>query len=63
MLLDWDKAPGARQSHPREDHLIPLMVAAGAAGQDSGRRIYVENVAHVDMASYGFGELAELAEK
>ena len=30
-LLAWDRAPAARQAHPREDHLIPLMVAVGAA--------------------------------
>lgn len=62
MLLDWEKAPCARQAHPMEDHLIPLMVAVGAAGHDRGGRIFVENVMHVDMASYRFGELAELAE-
>ena len=27
----WERAPGARQAHPREAHLLPLMVAAGAA--------------------------------
>ncbi len=30
-LIDWEQAPGARDSQPREDHLLPLMVAAGAA--------------------------------
>lgn len=60
MLIDWEKAPCARQAHPMEDHLIPLMAVAGAAGQDAGGRIFVENVMHVDMASYRFGELAEL---
>jgi aromatic ring-opening dioxygenase catalytic subunit (LigB family) len=41
-LLDWSRAPAARQSHPREDHLIPLMVAVGAAGQDSAVCVYHE---------------------
>ncbi|MGE3926661.1 MAG: class III extradiol ring-cleavage dioxygenase [Lautropia sp.] len=59
MLVEWEQAPFARAAHPMEDHLIPLMVAAGAAGQDSGGRIFVENVMQVDMASYRFGELAE----
>jgi aromatic ring-opening dioxygenase catalytic subunit (LigB family) len=36
-LVDWKDAPSARACHPREDHLIPLMVVAGAAGSDLGR--------------------------
>lgn len=30
-LKDWEKAPGARICHPREEHLMPLLVVAGAA--------------------------------
>ena len=30
-LVDWAQAPGARSAQPHEDHLLPLMVAAGAA--------------------------------
>jgi aromatic ring-opening dioxygenase catalytic subunit (LigB family) len=29
-------APAARLAHPREDHLVPLFVVAGAAGEDAG---------------------------
>ncbi len=32
-LRDWEKAPGARYCHPREEHLIPLHVCCGAAGR------------------------------
>jgi aromatic ring-opening dioxygenase catalytic subunit (LigB family) len=32
-LARWDTAPWARLCHPREEHLIPLMVAAGASGE------------------------------
>ena len=35
-LARWTDAPGARMSHPREEHLMPLMVVAGAAGEDRG---------------------------
>jgi aromatic ring-opening dioxygenase catalytic subunit (LigB family) len=35
-LADWQVAPYARIAHPREDHLLPLMVIAGAAGDDRG---------------------------
>jgi aromatic ring-opening dioxygenase catalytic subunit (LigB family) len=41
-LLHWEQAPAARLNHPREDHLIPLMVAAGAAGADPATPIYGE---------------------
>lgn len=54
-LLAWEQAPAARLSHPREDHLIPLMVAAGAAGEDLGRRDFLDNAMGVVMASYRFG--------
>jgi len=55
MLLDWEKGPGARQAHPREDHLVPLMVVAGAAGEDQGRALFIDHVMKVPMASYEFG--------
>jgi aromatic ring-opening dioxygenase catalytic subunit (LigB family) len=55
MLVDWESAPKARLAHPQEDHLIPLMVVAGAAGADRGERIFVDHVMAVDMASYQFG--------
>jgi aromatic ring-opening dioxygenase catalytic subunit (LigB family) len=56
-LLAWEQAPSARASHPSEDHLIPLMVAAGAAEQDPAVRCYYENefFGHVTAASYRFG--------
>lgn len=55
MLIDWANAPSARLAHPREDHLIPLMVAAGAADSDAGHRLFLDEVASVAMASYEFG--------
>jgi aromatic ring-opening dioxygenase catalytic subunit (LigB family) len=56
-LLAWDQAPSARASHPSEDHLIPLMVAAGAAEQDPAVRCYYETefFGSVTAASYRFG--------
>ena len=54
-LMNWTQAPGARQAHPREDHLLPLMVAVGAAGDDPGERFLLEHALEVDMGSYRFG--------
>eukprot|EP00192_Tetraselmis_astigmatica_P018690 CAMPEP_0117674080 /NCGR_PEP_ID=MMETSP0804-20121206/14835_1 /TAXON_ID=1074897 /ORGANISM="Tetraselmis astigmatica, Strain CCMP880" /LENGTH=257 /DNA_ID=CAMNT_0005482901 /DNA_START=391 /DNA_END=1160 /DNA_ORIENTATION=- len=39
-LTSWSRAPGARKAHPREEHLMPLMVVAGAAGSELGERIF-----------------------
>ena len=55
MLVDWETAPGARLAHPQEDHLLPLMVVVGAAGEDLGRSVFVDHVMEVPMASYEFG--------
>ncbi len=34
-LIAWERAPGARHAQPHEDHLLPLMVAAGAASGET----------------------------
>lgn len=39
-LLDWEMAPYARTCHAREDHLIPLFAALGAAENDIATRTY-----------------------
>jgi aromatic ring-opening dioxygenase catalytic subunit (LigB family) len=41
-LTDWEHAPAARAAHPREEHLLPLMAAVGAAGNDTATRVYHE---------------------
>lgn len=55
QLINWETAPAARNAQPREEHLIPLMVAAGAAGSDPGRRDLLEEVIGLASASYRFG--------
>jgi aromatic ring-opening dioxygenase catalytic subunit (LigB family) len=56
-LLRWSEAPAARAAHPREDHLIPLMVAVGAAGDDVGARVYHQSdfMGSITASSYRFG--------
>ena len=56
QLSRWDSAPAARLAHPREEHLIPLMVAAGAAGNSRGALDFRERVWGVSMASYRFSD-------
>lgn len=54
-LASWTQAPSARASHPREEHLLPLMVVAGAAGDDRGRRVFRDEVMGVVVSATQFG--------
>lgn len=71
LLSQWTKAPGARFAHPREEHLLPLMVVAGAAhgsdmcgSSEAGSSADVDSRGHVlwdgdclgaAVAGIGFG--------
>ncbi len=57
QLAQWARAPAARQSHPQEDHLIPLMVASGAAEHDAGVCYYHEDdvMGGMTVSSFRFG--------
>jgi aromatic ring-opening dioxygenase catalytic subunit (LigB family) len=54
-LAGWADAPGARTAHPHAEHLLPLMVAAGAAAQDRARRTYHEPLLGKPIAGFQFG--------
>ncbi len=54
-LVDWKSAPHAAMCHPREEHLIPLMVAAGAAGDDVGRVPWRGTMSGMHVAAHHFG--------
>jgi aromatic ring-opening dioxygenase catalytic subunit (LigB family) len=54
-LRGWTQAPFARECHPREEHLMPLLVAAGAAGEDSGARVFHDQVMGVSVSAARFG--------
>lgn len=58
LLKNWIEAPYAKLSHPRADHLLPLMVVAGAAGTDRGVTLFEDNAFGVSMANYQFGSLS-----
>jgi aromatic ring-opening dioxygenase catalytic subunit (LigB family) len=53
-LAAWTEAPGGLQSHPKgqEEHLIPLMVAAGTGGP--GRRDFTDKVMEVALSAFRF---------
>ncbi|RLQ23324.1 dioxygenase [Seongchinamella sediminis] len=56
-LARWHEAPAAYACHPpgEEEHLLPLMVVAGAAGEDSGRRVYSEDLLTTRVSGFRFG--------
>ena len=55
QLSQWSKAPTARDAHPREEHLLPLMVVAGAAGEDHGVKTYTGRVMGATVSAFQFG--------
>jgi aromatic ring-opening dioxygenase catalytic subunit (LigB family) len=54
-LLEWEKAPQARSAHPREEHLMPLHVVAGAAEQDTATLPYRDVVLGAAISAVHFG--------
>lgn len=58
-LADWARAsaPAGRLAHPprAEEHLLPLHVAAGAAGASTGRRDFGDHVMAVAISAFRFG--------
>ncbi|MBL4807793.1 MAG: dioxygenase [Rhodobacteraceae bacterium] len=55
MLPKWQDAPGARFAHPREDHLVPVFVAAGAASGEQGVKVYDDTVLGARVSAFRFG--------
>lgn len=54
-LEHWVSAPSARHAHPREEHLLPLMVAAGAAGEDKGHVAWTGTALGATISGHVFG--------
>jgi len=56
-LAEWEQAPYARHCHPAggEEHLLPLMVAAGASGDSAGAKVYSETIMETTISAFRFG--------
>jgi aromatic ring-opening dioxygenase catalytic subunit (LigB family) len=55
-LAQWAHAPGGRASHPREEHLIPLMVASGAGGDAPARKLWTGLVGPTRVSGWAFDD-------
>jgi len=56
LLKDWTQAPYARHCHPPggEEHLLPLMVVAGAAHDAQGSKVYSEKIMETTISAFRF---------
>jgi aromatic ring-opening dioxygenase catalytic subunit (LigB family) len=53
LLAGWEAAPAARLSHPREEHLLPLMVVAGASAA-AGRSVFGGHIWATAISAFRF---------
>lgn len=53
QLVHWEEAPGSQAAHPTSEHLIPLMVAAGAS-DGPGEKVYGEVVLETAISGFRF---------
>jgi aromatic ring-opening dioxygenase catalytic subunit (LigB family) len=54
QLANWRSAPFAAYAHPREEHLVPLFVAAGAGGDAPGKRIFTDEPMGAAISAFRF---------
>jgi aromatic ring-opening dioxygenase catalytic subunit (LigB family) len=54
-IRHWDQGPYAREAHPREEHLAPRFVAAGAAQGEAGHVVFRDQAMDVALSGYQFG--------
>ena len=51
------KRPDARKAHPTFEHLLPIHVGVGAAGEDAGKQLWTMPEGSMSWAQYRFGEV------
>ena len=58
LLAEWILAPRARDCHPigAEEHLLPLMTVAGAAGNSVGRKVFSDRVMQTTLSAFTFSD-------
>jgi aromatic ring-opening dioxygenase catalytic subunit (LigB family) len=55
-LASWADSPAGRLAHPREEHLLPLHVVAGAALEDPGRVAWSGSLLGARVSAVHFGD-------
>lgn len=54
QLAQWAQAPAGRESHPREEHLLPLMVASGAGSDMPAQKIWSGTAGYSKVSAWAF---------
>ena len=54
QLARWPAAPSGRLSHPREEHLLPLMVASGAGSDTPGKKLWRGAIGPTAVSAWAF---------
>ncbi|KAH6648772.1 Extradiol ring-cleavage dioxygenase, class III enzyme, subunit B [Truncatella angustata] len=57
-MAEVTRRPDAKQAHPWMDHLMPVYVAAGAAGEDQGKRTWTLHEVSMGWSQYRFGNVS-----
>jgi len=52
------KRGDARRAHPTLEHLLPMYIAAGAAGSDTGEQVWTLSERSLSWAQYRFGTIS-----
>ena len=63
VMVDLLQRADARQAHPTFEHLLPIHIAVGAAGQDQGRQVWTMPEGSMAWAQYRFGQVNSQVEK
>ena len=56
-MVNLLRRPDARKAHPTFEHLLPVHVGVGAAGNDSGKQLWTMPEGSMSWAQYRFGEV------
>jgi 4,5-DOPA dioxygenase extradiol len=56
-MVNLLRRPDGRQAHPTFEHLLPIHIAVGAAGNDSGKQLWTLPEGSMSWAQYKFGEV------